>query len=1024
MKKEITVINRSFWLLIFFIFLLTSLSSAARSDFYFADNNVYGEVNQQQIEITGTVTDAQTGSPLPGVNIVVQGTTTGTTTDMDGNYTIDAPADATLVFSFVGYQTRTVNVRERDEINVSLQQSVTELEEVVAIGYGTRAKRDLTGSMSSVSADELQQGMYSSVNERLQGKTSGVVISQVSGKPGSDLKVRIRGINSITSGNEPLYVVDGVPNDMTVNPNNIKSIEILKGPSATAIYGSRASNGVIIITTREGEEGDLKVDYNVKAGIGTPSKKVEVLNGEEYMKAMNILDEAHGKTPEFSQEEINAIGEGTDWQDEILRTGVREDHTLSFSGGDNDGTYLVSLNYYNEEGVIKRSDLRRYQARVNLRQNTENFSFGVNITGAHKKRNIMKSEGITNQNAGVTNGSLEFSPVIPAEKNEDGVYPRDPYISLANPLNILEGHFHNSAYNELAVNAFGNYNVTSALSVRLRVNADRRNYTEDTYRSRMTYLGRGEDGIADVDNSNSQYYLGELTATYKKSFGSHDLEILGGSTYENFQDKYLSAHISGFPTDMVKTYNLGMGNNDLDNVGSSFSDHALLSYLGRINYTYADKYLFTFSFRGDGSSRFGEKNKFAYFPSGSFAWRLSEEDFLAQSDVISNLKLRTSYGITGNQAIGNYRSLSTFSSAGSTSLNNEPKTIMVQARIPNPKLKWESTSQLNLGLNLGIFDGRISGDFDYFIKRTTDMLYSVPVPSSSGFSSFLDNIGEMENKGIEASIRTANIVGGDFTWNTSLNFSHIENTVKDLGPVSEIVHGSLGHTPSVSIIKEGETMESYYGHEVVGMWQEGEDASNSAQPFAEPGFPKFKDQNNDGQLNDKDLVVLGDPFPEFTYGITNDFRYKNFNLSFFIRGVQGRDLLDNDIVTSVYPISEGRNRLVETWNNRWTPSNPNAEYPSHFFPHQYMGSQVNSFTVKDASFIRLSNIVLGYNIPVQNLNFINRARVEFVVNNVFTITDWNGYNPEMNWHGGSNLEGSYNAYPLPRTFSLGINVQF
>jgi TonB-linked SusC/RagA family outer membrane protein len=624
----------------------------------------------------------------------------------------------------------------------------------------------------------------------------------------------------------------------------------------------------------------------------------------------------------------------------------------------------------------------------------------------------------------VTNGSLEFSPVIPAEKNEDGVYPRDPYISLANPLNILEGHFHNSAYNELAVNAFGNYNVTSALSVRLRVNADRRNYTEDTYRSRMTYLGRGEDGIADVDNSNSQYYLGELTATYKKSFGSHDLEILGGSTYENFQDKYLSAHISGFPTDMVKTYNLGMGNNDLDNVGSSFSDHALLSYLGRINYTYADKYLFTFSFRGDGSSRFGEKNKFAYFPSGSFAWRLSEEDFLAQTDVISNLKLRTSYGITGNQAIGNYRSLSTFSSAGSTSLNNEPKTIMVQARIPNPKLKWESTSQLNLGLNLGIFDGRISGDFDYFVKRTTDMLYSVPVPSSSGFSSFLDNIGEMENKGIEASIRTANIVGGDFTWNTSLNFSHIENTVKDLGPVSEIVHGSLGHTPSVSIIKEGETMESYYGHEVVGMWQEGEDASNSAQPFAEPGFPKFKDQNNDGQLNDKDLVVLGDPFPEFTYGITNNFRYKNFNLSFFIRGVQGRDLLDNDIVTSVYPISEGRNRLVETWNNRWTPSNPNGEYPSHFFPHQYMGSQVNSFTVKDASFIRLSNIVLGYNIPVQNLNFINRARVEFVVNNVFTITDWNGYNPEMNWHGGSNLEGSYNAYPLPRTFSLGINVQF
>ena len=981
------------------------------------------ELTQAQKTVTGKVTSGN-GEPLPGVNIIVKGTQQGTITGPDGKYSIDVPQDAVLIFSFVGYKSQEIPVAGKRVINVTMTEEAIGLKEVVAIGYGTRAKRDLTGSMSSVSSSELRKGMYSSVMERLQGKAAGVVISRVSGKPGSNMKVRIRGINSLTSGNEPLYVVDGVPYNVTVNPDNIQSIEVLKGPSATAIYGSRASNGVILITTKEGTKGGLKVDYNVKTGLGRPSKKVKVLNGEEYMKAMNAIDEANGITPEFSPEEISSIGKGTDWQDLIFRTGLTQDHTLSFSGGSDNGTYLASLNYFNEEGVIKRSGLKRYQAQINLRQHTKKFSFGINLSGTYNMRDIMKSEGITNEGAGVTNGSLEFSPVVPAKKDENGYYPKDPYVSLANPLNILYGNFHTNVYDELAVNTFGKYSITSALSVKLRLAGDLQGSRNDLYQSRMTYLGRGENGIASVSTQNNQYYLGEFTATYKKSFGSHNIEVLGGSTYEHFQYRNLSASIFDFPTDVFQTNNLGMGNDDVDKVGSGYNDNTLLSYLGRFNYIFADKYLFTFNFRADGSSRFGENNKFGYFPSGAFAWRISEENFMSRFDFISNLKLRTSYGITGNQAIGNYRSLSTFTSGGTTCINNEPKATLVQARIPNPDLKWESTRQLDVGLDIGLFNDRISGNLDYFLKNTTNMLYSVPVPSSSGFSSFLDNIGKMKNEGIEVSIQTVNLKGRDFRWNTSLNFSYCKNTVQDLGPVTQIVHGGIGHTPLVSIIKVGQTMDSYYGDEVIGIWQEGEDPTNSAQPFAKPGYPKFKDQNNDGTIDDKDRVILGDPFPEYTFSITNDFSYKNFYLSFFIRGVEGRKLLDNNVVASIYPISYHRNRLAEVWENRWTPSNPHAKYPGLLYPHQYGGSQVNSFTVKDASFIRLSNITLGYNIPVNNIDFINKANIQLMVDNVYTLTKWIGYNPEMNWNGENNVEGSYNAYPIPRTFSLGINVQF
>jgi TonB-linked SusC/RagA family outer membrane protein len=1037
MKKKTAITKKLLVLLIFILGTFSNHLLAANPDV------VYTDERQQEVEVSGTVTDAETGDPLPGVNIVVRGTTTGTTTDMDGNYSFEVPADATLVFSFVGYQRRSIQVEGRREIDLQLQPTVTELEEVVAIGYGTQTVGKVTGSIGSVDADELQKGISLNVDDKLKGKASGVQISQITGRPGGMSRVRIRGVTSISASSNPLYVVDGMPvssdptfsgprgapgkNPMnSLSPSDIKSIEILKGASATAIYGSRGANGVILITTKQGEEGPVRVNYSTQMGIREATKKIDVMNAQEYMQVMNELDRAVGQEPKFTESRIAEINErgGWDWQEELFRQAMVQKHSISVSGGDQNTNYYASVNFHDEEGMIINSKMQSLNPRINLEQSVEDrFIFGVNLNTSFENNDYVPTAGWgQGWQSGVITAALEMEPTLTKEKDPDGGYPRASY-NQVHPLNLAYGFKNWDKTNRIFGNVYGEYEIFPTFLARVKFGTDQRIGKYDSYNSTLTYNGEAVSGDAAISDSWRSHNLYEMTLNYNESFGEHEVEFMGGTTYEKFVNEYNSSSITGFPSDYTETFNLGLGNGDRDDVNSNYGAHTLLSYIGRINYSFANKYLLTGSFRADGSSRFGEDNKYGFFPSAAIGWRLINEDFIAQLGLFSNLKLRLSWGVTGNQEIGNYNALATYGSMGNATINNQNIKTLGPTRIPNTGLKWEETQTFNAGVDMGFFNGRLTGSFDYFVKDTKNMLMNLPLPNISGFGSFLDNVGSMRNQGIELSIESENLSGSDFTWNTSLNFSRIKNEVTDLGPVENIIHGGLAFTHQIAIIRKGSPINCYYGHEVTGIWQEGDDIENSAQPNAEPGYLKFRDVNNDKQINEKDKMILGNPFPDYTFGFTNTFGYKNFELEVFLEGSQGNEIISNDVIRTYYPGSHYRNRLSEPLLNRWTPDNPTNKYPS-FTTTNYGGSIINSKTVLDASYIRLSNIQLSYNIPLENVEFIRSANVNFSIQNVFTWTDYPAYNPEANALGNNNIQIDWGTYPLGRLYSLGINLAF
>ena len=995
----------------------------------------------QEITIKGKVTDVS-GSPLPGVNVVEKGTINGAITDLDGNYSLAVSSnDAILSFSYVGYLTEEIKIAGQTTVDLTMIEDIKSLDEVVVIGYGTVKKSDLTGSVFSIKEDQLQSGISENIDGKLKGKIPGLSIMQTSGSPGSQPRIRIRGNNSITGSNRPLYVVDGVPfddspigggladnltNNQTsglnaINSNDIESLEILKGPSAVAIYGSRGSNGVILITTKQGKEGKVRVNYSVETGIKQASKKLDLLTTDEYIKVRNDIAAEYDESPVFTESEIANIT-GTDWQEEIFRNGTYQNQNLSFSGGNDFGKYYASFNYFDEKGIIISSGIKKYNARLNMELNGgDKFTFGIRFN-TNRTDNDLIQEGAENEHAGVINGAHNMDPTISSEPQEDGRYLIAH--NLENPLNAASGYLGNKIINRTYGAATAQYKISQELSLNLKFGADLQNVQKTLYRTRQTIVGLASGGIANVVDANVFNTLYEGTFNYNKSFGDNQINLLGGMTYEKFISENNGITISGFPTDETMQYNLGLGDTELDNVSSGYAAHSLLSYIARVNYSNAGKYLFTATFRADGSSRFGENNKFGYFPSVAFAWRLSEEEFIKNLSVFSNLKLRTSWGLTGNQEIGNYQSLTTFSVAGTPiSLNNTLIPVLEAARIPNPDLKWEEKEEYNIGIDIGVFNGKISGSVDYFKQKTHDLLFNKPIPSNSGFSSVLSNIGKVENAGIEVLIETVNL-DGEFSWKSSINFSYVKNKVLDLGPVDQIVHGSVGWTSQIGLIREGDPMNSYYGHEVEGIWQEGDDIANSAQPTAKPGYIKFKDQNGDNQINAEDLVTMGNPEPELTYGLTNTFSYKNFDFIVFIQGVEGVTLLNYTYLRSFYPIDYTRNRMAEPWLNRWTPANKTNEFPSGVDYNAYGGSQVNDLTLQDASFLRIQNIQLSYNIPLNKVKFIRSANISFMVNNAFTFTKYNGYNPEAAQGTEMVVRADYCAYPLARTYSMGINLGF
>lgn len=999
------------------------------------------EVESQQ-PVTGTVIDEQ-GIPLPGVTLQIKGTNTGTTTDMDGEFSLQADQGDILIVSFLGFETQEILLTDQRNLEITLTEDVAELNQVVVVGYGTVSKKDLTGSVSSLGTEDFNPGANVSVDQLIVGRSAGVQVTQTSSEPGGSLSIRVRGASSITGGNEPLYVIDGVPIDNratlsgggaagvganpnprnplnALNPRDIESIEILKDASATAIYGSRGANGVVMVTTKKGKKGQLSVNYDFYTGFQTPNE-LEVLNTAEYINVINGIAMDSGNEPVFSQSEINEIGEGVNWQDQIYRDAVTNNHNLSASGGDDNTTFYASLNYFDQEGVVKNTGIKKYIARVNLERDLgEKFKVGINFNTSFIKDNNSIDGVRINEEAGPIYAALLFDPTEPIY-NEDGTYSVSENLTINNPLSLINGISSFNETNRTFGNIYIDYNITEELEARLNFGSDRQNVRRDIYNSGLTFNGAARNGIADIVALERSNILLEYTMNYSKDFDEDNrLDVLGGVTYQNFLNRSFGGNVSGFPSDVTGTDNLGLGDTDNDALGSNKNENTLLSYLTRANYSFKDKYLLTASLRADGSSRFGENYKYGYFPSFAFAWRLSDENFIPE--VFEDLKLRTSWGQTGNQEIGNYASQSTFTASPAVVLGESLITGTSPSRIANPDLRWETTEQFNVGLDASFFDGRINTTVDYFIKNTTDMLMHVPLPPSSGFNSILSNVGSMQNKGIEFLLETYNISNENFSWSTTLNLSALENEVTDLGQESQIITGGLQGIGNTSIIKEGYPVSSYYGYDVTGIFQTEAEVAASAQPESRPGYPIYRDVNGDGSITPDDLTVIGSPFPDFTFGINNRFNYGNFQFEFFIQGQQGVDLMNINLIESMAPANERRNRLREPALNRWTPENPNTKWPSGVEPSAYGGSKINSLALQDASYVRLKNVQLSYELPVDNINFLNSLRLYLTGQNLVTITDYIGTDPEANAFGRSNVRVDYNAYPLSRTFLLGVNV--
>lgn len=1005
----------------------------------------------QTKEITGIVTSKQ-GEPLIGASVVITGTTIGTITDIEGKFKLSSASNPITTFkvSYIGYQDVTIEVKNQTDFKITLEDNKV-LEEVVVVGYGTVKKSDLTGAVSSLKADQLNPGANVSVDQMMQGRAAGVQITQSSSEPGGGLSIRVRGSSSINASNEPLYVIDGFPIDNSanlsagdattfstvnmgtnntpknplnsINPADIQSIEILKDASATAIYGSRGANGVIMITTKRGSGEKMSVNYNAYYGTQTIANKMDVLNAQQYMKYMNGLASDLGQNPIFSDTDITTIGAGTDWQDQIYRSAPVMDHNISLSGGSKKTSIFTSLNYFNQEGIIKSTGIHKYIGRINLESNlSDKVKAGININSSLiNDRNTL--DGVnTNENGGPVYTSILSDPT---EKVYDanGNLTVSPNNTINNPVSLILGISSKNETNRTLGNAFVSWEIIKGLSAKINVGSDRQQSRREIYNSTLTRRGQPVKGAGDIATFNRNSQLVEYTMTYNKSLHkNHVFDLLGGITYQKFKTKLFAGSITGFPTDALGVDNFGLGNTNNDAMRSNHEENTLLSYLGRVNYNLLDKFLFTASLRADGSSRFGANNKFGYFPSFAFGYKLTEEGFLPK--IFDELKVRASWGKTGNQEIGNYASQLTFGSGPSAVFNNAITTTVIPQRIANPDLKWETTTQFNVGIDASILNGKISGTIDYFHKKTSDLLFNLPLPRASGYSSILSNVGSVENKGFELFLTSVNMHKKGFKWSTSFNFSSIRNKVLDLGRIEQIVTGDIQAVGNTVIIKKGEPLASYYGYVVDGIYKTIDEIKVSAEPNAKPGYPKIKDLNGDGKITTADQTIIGNPFPRFTFGLQNSLSYKAFKLDIFLQGSQGADLLNINVIESLYPSNFRRNALTELALDRWTTANPDAKWPSQINSNSYGGGKVNSLVLQDASYVRVKNVQLSYQVSLKNNKHIKSLRFYITGQNLHTWTNYIGFDPEANSFGGSNIRVDYSSYPLAKTYIFGLNAGF
>ena len=1027
-----------------------------------------------QKTISGKVTD-ENGSSIAGANVTVKGTTVGTLTDPDGKYKLTLPENATtLVISFIGYLAQEVTIGDKSVIDVVLVAEIQALSEIVVVGYGTQRKSDLTGSISSVKSKDLVQLPVMRADQQLQGRAAGVVVTNTDGAPGGNTTVRIRGSNSITGGNSALIVIDGFQggNLSAINPNEIESVEVLKDASATAIYGSRGANGVILVTTKKGKAGVPVVDYTYTFGLQNLGHKIDLVNAGDYAQLANDYKATQNRngvpTLPFTQQQIDQlyITGGTDWQDEIYRTAPLQMHQLSFSGGNDNIKYFAAGGYYDQDGLIINTNFKRVTLRSNIDLNVNKWlTAGVNVNAIKDKGNVPPfGEGtryvdILGQ---VVNAVLRFDPVTPVY-DENGNFSRPPTTygdrDVWNPVATTQGAYNESNDMTTNLNTYLDFKLMKGLSFRITAAAGITNSGKETYYSHITQNGETSDGVGELTEAKYVYFQNSNILTYDKTFNvKHHLTLTGVAEMQSYTDNGSYINASGFFNDATGINDLGQAN--LINEKSSYdTKRAINSYMGRVNYGFNNKYLVTFSYRADGSSVFGANNKWGYFPSASLAWRASEEDFISNLNIFSDLKFRGSWGITGNQAIAPYTTLDAITSGYNYPYDGTGSTNIgfAATRAANPNLKWESTTQTNFGVDMGFFKGRLTATVDIYKKVTEDLLLSRPVPSYTGFTLLLDNVGSVQNKGLEITVGGDPFVG-DFRWNTSANITFNRSEVLELlegqqfMPIRTSTGGgyqiwATGNNNALMNLEVGKPFGSMRGFVNLGTWSESE--REQAAAFGQlPGDPKWKDiagatdaEGNpipDGRISTADLTTIGNTSPKFVFGWSNSLSYKNFTLTFLIQGSQGNDLFNATRIKTEGPTNGASPNL----KNRWTIDNQDTDVPA--FIDQLtrdaagLTSKVNlgrsaynrsTRWIEDGSYVRLKNVTFGYNLPKSLVSKVGLQNLRLFVTatNLLTLTNYSGYDPEVSSYnvGTDAARGiDISNYPTVKTLTFGINLTF
>ena len=983
--------------------------------------------NPEDIPVSGTVRATDNGETLPGVSVVVKGTSRGTTTDATGRYQLSVPepatgpASVTLVFSFVGYLTQEVAIGNRPVVDVRLAPDDQTLSEVVVVGYGTQKKTDVTGSVASVKSKELNALPQTTVTQALQGRAAGVQVTQNSGQPGGTVTVRIRGSNSIVGGNNPLYVVDGFAlagTPSALNPADIESIDVLKDASATAIYGSRGANGVIIVTTRRGKSGKGQIDIDSYYAVQQPIKEIPLLNAREYAELANERASNDGLNPYFTTDQINKLGEGTNWQRELLRKAPMQNHVLTFSGGNDKLQYSASANYLRQQGIVQTSDYWKAGARANISHKVnDRLSLAYSLVVSRTNRNLVSGEN-SSRGEGVTSAVLVAPPTIApldANGNYSNVVPYtfSPNV-LRNPLALAREVDNQTQRDYTLANMALNYQLITGLVFRTSIGIESDKTKGNLYSSRrltdLTPTGSAQQSYTDQLN-----VLNENTLTYTKTLADrHNLTALGGFTYQKQTNQGFSASATGFANDNLKYYSLQAGSAPgIPN--SSYSDWSLLSYLGRLNYSFADKYLLTASLRADGSSRFGENNKWGYFPSAALGWRLIEEPFLKDTRWLSDLKLRGSWGKTGNTGLSPYQTLNQLSAYQTIFGNDLTIGYAPGTALSNPDLKWETTTQSNIGLDAGFLQNRLQLTLDFYVKKTTDLLATVPLPPGSGYNQTTRNIGSIRNAGVEVSV-SANVLRGPVRWDVSANASANRNRVLELSNGSDVFGTTLANPLGVpvNLVRVGQPVGVFYGFKEAGL--------------DEKGAIKFVDLNGDGVINDNDRTIIGNPNPKLTYGFNSTVSWKNFDLTVFLQGVQGADIFNFNTASYANSFNFGENQLKDLYANHWTAAapDPNAKYPKISVNTRFRASDRY---VESGSYLRLKNIQLAYNLPAAKLGltWLRSAQIYVSAQNLLTLTNYSWYDPEVSTQGG--LQGGdvtlgidQNSYPNTKLTTIGVRI--